>query len=173
MQKAQQGDAIAYRQLLSEITPAIRKFLKARFFSPDMIEDICQETLLAIHTARHTFRPEQPFANWMYGIARFKMIDTLRRQMRQAGNEISDDALVTFMADPANNAEEALAGKELRAAMGQLPEKQRKVLYLTKVEGFSMAETAQKMGMSESAVKVTAHRGYKKLREILVANGYE
>ena len=173
MEKAQQGDSAAYRQLLIEITPAIKRFLRARYFSPDHIEDISQEILLAIHGARHTFRPEQPFANWMYGIARHKMIDYLRRQVRQNANEISDDELVTFLADETNNPEDALSGKDLHMALEQLSDKQRRILLLTKVEGFSMAEVATKMRMSETAVKVTAHRGYKKLKEILIADGYE
>ncbi len=172
MQRAQGGDAAAYRRLLSEMTPAIKRFLKTRYFSGDHIEDICQEVLLAIHASRHTYRPEQPFQNWMYGIARHKMIDYMRKQIRQNNNEISDEELVTFLADKTNNPEEALSAKDLEKALDQLQGKQREILLLTKVEGYSMAETAKKMGMSETAVKVTAHRAYKKLKLALVENGY-
>lgn len=172
MRKAQQGDAAAYTRLLREITPPLRRFLKARLFTHDQIEDVCQEILMAIHTARHTYRPEQPFSHWMYGIARHKMVDYLRKHIRKNNNEISDDELVTFLADQTNNPEESLSDKELRGILAQLPDKQRKVLVLTKMEGMTMAETALKMGMSETAVKVTAHRAYKKLKAILVTHGY-
>ena len=173
MLQAQQGDAVAYRQLLGEIAPPLRRFLKTRLFTADHAEDVLQEILLAIHTARHTFRPDQPFANWMYGIAKHKMIDYMRKQIRLNNNEINDDELVTFIADPANNPEERLSDKDLRAALGQLPDKQRQVLVLTKIEGYSMAETGKRLQMSETAVKVTAHRAYKKLKRILVEHGYE
>lgn len=172
MLAAQQGDAASYRRLLTEITPPLKSFLRARFFSRDHIDDIVQEILLAIHAARHTYRPEQPFRNWMYGVARHKMIDYMRKWGRQNANEISDDELVTFLADKANNPEEALSTKDIEQALKRLPEKQRQVLLLTKVEGFSMAEAAQKLGMTETAVKVTAHRAYKKMKEWLVEYGY-
>lgn len=172
MLAAQKGDQAAYRRLLSEMTPVLKAFLRTRFFSHEHAEDVVQEILLAIHAARHTYRPEQPFRNWMYGVARHRMIDYLRKLGRQKSNEISNDELVTFLADSANNPEEALSGKDLEQALENLPERQRQVLRLTKLEGYSMAEAAEKLGMSESAVKVTAHRAYKKMKEWLVEFGY-
>lgn len=172
MQKAQTGDALAYARLLREITPPLKRFLKTRLFVHDQVEDVCQEILLAIHTARHTYRPEQPFSHWMYGIARHKMVDYLRKHIRKNNNEINDDELVTFLADQTKNPEESLSDKELQGILTQLPDKQREILTLTKIEGLTMSETAVKMGMSETAVKVTAHRAYKKLKTILVTHGY-
>lgn len=173
MLAAQAGDAAAYRRLLAEMSPVIGKFLKSRLFNADHVEDVRQEILLAVHTARHTYRPEQPFRNWMYGIARHKMLDYFRKQMRLNANEISDEEFVTFLKDPANNPEEALSGKDLKELLAKLPGKQRDVLIMTKVDGHSMGEAAIRLGMTETAVKVTAHRGYKKLKELLVIHGYQ
>ncbi len=172
MQAAQNGDAAAYAALLTTISPILKRFLKSRLFSDTALDDILQEILLAIHTARHTYRPEQPFAHWMFGIARHKLIDYFRRHGRKQSREVSGDDLVTFMADTANTPEEALSYKDIRQALRRLPDRQRKVVTLTKIEGYSMAETAAKLGMSETAVKVTAHRAYKKLKEWLIADGY-
>lgn len=172
MLAAQGGDAAAYQRLLREITPPLRTFLRARFFAREHIDDIVQEILLAIHAARHTYRPQQPFRNWMYGVARHKMIDYLRKYGRKTANEINDDELVTFMRDTANTPEEAMIGKDVKQALAQLPEKQREVLLMTRVEGLSMAEAAAKLGMTETAVKVTAHRATKKMKEWLLEYGY-
>lgn len=172
MQAAQQGDAVAYTRLLTAISPPLKRFLKSRLFNDAALDDILQEILIGIHTARHTYRPEQPFAHWMYGIARHKLVDYFRRYGRNNAREVSADELVTFMADTANTPEEALSYKDIRQALRQLPEKQRHVVAMTKIEGYSMAEAATKLGMSETAVKVTAHRAYKKLREWLIADGY-
>jgi RNA polymerase sigma factor (sigma-70 family) len=172
MLAAQNGDANAYRRLLREITPPLRAFLRARFFAREHIDDIVQEILLAIHAARHTYRPEQPFRNWMYGVARHKMIDYMRKHGRVNANEVSDDELVTLMGDHANTPEEALLGKDVKKALAQLPDKQREVLLMTRVEGFSMAEVAKKLGMTETAVKVTAHRATKRMKEWLLEYGY-
>lgn len=172
MQAAQNGDAAAYGTLLRAISPTIKRFLKSRLFSDAALDDILQDILLALHSARHTYRPEQPFAHWMFGIARHKLIDYFRRHGRKQSREVSGDDLVTFMADTANTPEEALSYKDIRQALRRLPDKQRKIVTLTKIEGYSMAETAAKLGMSETAVKVTAHRAYKKLKEWLIADGY-
>jgi RNA polymerase sigma-70 factor (ECF subfamily) len=173
MLAAQGGNAAAYRRLLSEMTPVLRRFLKSRLFNPSDIDDLTQEILLAVHAARHTYRPEQPFRNWMYGIAKHKTIDYFRRQTRKSAREDNNETLVTFSKDPANNPEEALSAKDIEGFLARLPEKQRVVLVMTKIDGHSMAEAAQKLGMTETAAKVTAHRGYRKLKELLVAHGYE
>jgi RNA polymerase sigma-70 factor (ECF subfamily) len=173
MVAAQAGDAKAYRRLLGEVAPVIKRFLKSRLFSPDQIEDVAQEILLAVHDSRHTYRPEQPFRNWMFGIARHKRLDYFRKQMRLNANEISDETFVTFFRDTANNPEEALSGKDLQSVLEKLPDRQKDILVMTKVEGRSMAETAAKLGMTETAVKVAAHRGYKRLRELLIIHGYQ
>lgn len=172
MQHAQDGDAVAYRTLLNTITPIIKSYLRTRLFSRSHIDDIAQEILLAIHAVRHTYNPEQPFKNWMYGIARHKAIDYMRKASRQNANETNDVEFETFMADGTNNPEEALEAKQLRACLEKLPEKQRRILWLTKVEGHSMAEAGQQLGMTETAAKVAAHRAYKRLKELLIDDGY-
>ena len=172
MQKAQGGDAAAYKTLLVTISPLIKNYLRTRLFSRGHIDDIAQEILLAIHAVRHTYNPEQPFKNWMYGIARHKAIDYMRKATRQNANETNDVEFETFMADAANNPEEALEVKQLRQSLEKLPEKQRRILMMTKVEGHSMAEAGRQLGMTESAAKVAAHRAYKKLKEILIDDGY-
>lgn len=173
MMQAQDGDAAAYRRLLSEIAPVLKAFLRPRLFSRDHVEDVSQEILLAIHTARHTYRPDQPFRHWMYGIARHKMLDHFRKTMRLNAHETNDETLVTFLAEPANNPEEALSAKELRQALDQLPDKQRRLVTMTKLEGYSLTEAAAKLGMTEGAAKVAAHRAHRKLKEWLMTHGYE
>ena len=108
----------------------------------------------------------------MYGIARHKMIDYLRKLGRQRENEINDQELETFLADRTNDPEEALSGKDVQQALTRLPEKQRQILLMVKVEGYTMAEAAQKLGMSETAVKVSAHRAYKKMKDWLIEFGF-
>ena len=108
----------------------------------------------------------------MYGIARHKMIDYMRKLGRQNANEINGAELETFLADRANNPEETLSGKDVQKALTRLPDRQRQVLLLVKVEGYSMAEAAAKLGMTETAAKVTAHRAYKKMKERLIEYGY-
>ncbi len=172
MLKAQGGDALAYKQLLQEIMPVLRRFLARRLFNKQNVEDTVQETLMAIHTVRHTYRPEQPFERWLYGVARHKVLDAMRRYYRRDINEILDETGETFSFLAANNKEEGDV-EDLNKALAQLPRTQRKVITMAKIEGHSLSEVAKAMNMSETAVKVTVHRGLKNMKHWLVSNGYE
>jgi len=172
MASAQDGDNKAYHKLLTEITPVIRKFLFNRIFDKNSVEDILQEILIAIHRSRHTYNIEQPFDRWMFGVARYKMIDAIRKQTRIQSREKTEENFETFLESPTNTVSEAWSF-DLEKALKHLPAKQRKILILTKIEGHSMSDVAKKMDMSESAVKVSAHRAFKKLKEWLIEYGYE
>jgi len=156
------GDARAYRQFLEELTRRLRAFLRRRLFDrQDQVEDIVQETLLAVHNARLTYQRGQPVTAWVYAIARYKLMDFLRARMRHdALNDPLDDATGLFD----ESAEQATdARRDVAALLEALPDRQRLPIEMVKLQGLSVAETANRTGMSESAVKVGVHRGLKAL----------
>lgn len=175
MAKAQSGDQKAYKKLLVSITPILKSFLYKRVFDKDRIDDILQDILIGIHKARHTYRPEQPFENWMFGIARHKMIDAIRKQTRKDGREFATDKYEFLnVTDPASatNDKEQDVSEDLKRALETLPERQKDLVVRTKIEGHSIADVAQEFDMSESAVKVSIHRSLKKLQSWMIENGY-
>ncbi len=172
MTKAQDGDSKAYQRLLTEITPLLRNYFKSRLFNSQNIEDAVQDALLGIHKARHTYDPKQPFENWMYGIARYKLIDTIRKQTKLQEREISDDEVVTFFIEAPNKDHEGMR-RDLTKALATLPSQQQMIVTKTKIDGYSYAEVAEDLGMTETAVKVAAHRAFKRLRKWLLRYGYE
>jgi RNA polymerase sigma-70 factor (ECF subfamily) len=159
---AQEGDAAAYRSFLDQLGRHLRGFFRRRLSSmPDLVEDLVQETLLAVHTQRHTWDPERPLSAWIHAIARYKMIDSLRRYgRRDALHEPIDDE-AEWMADADADAHEAR--RDLDALLAFLPDRQRLPIVHVKLQGLSVVETAKLTGMSESAVKVGVHRGIKAL----------
>lgn len=163
---AQAGDAQAYRVFLTELTPLIRGFFRRRLQRlPDEVEDLVQETLIAIHNQRHTFDPAQPATAWLYAIARYKLIDLLRRRSRMdALHDPIDDVDESQLVAPAP---EQGARRDVDTLLARLPDKQRLPIIYMKLEGRSVAETAQLTGLSESAVKVYVHRGLKALAALL------
>lgn len=171
MRRAQDGDGAAYARLLKEITPLLRAYLMPRIRDDARVDDVVQDVLMAVHTARHTYAPDQPFERWMYGIARHKMIDAMRRYGRTTGREVTDPGLFETLSGPAANNPEKAELRSLMKALEKLPKKQRDIVVMTKVEGHTMAETAEQVGMSEAAVKVAAHRAYKQLKAILEEDG--
>lgn len=157
-----EGNATAYRDFLSELSTRLRAFLRKRLpHMQDEVEDIVQETLLAVHNARHTYRADQPLTAWVHAIARYKLMDFLRaRSRREAFNDPLEDEHELFVAC---DDEPAQAKRDVGALLEQLPDKQRLPIVHVKLEGLSVAQTAQLTGMSESAVKVGIHRGLKAL----------
>ncbi len=163
MLKAQSGDEKAYHQLLTAVNQTLRGFLKKRISDAQAVEDVLQEVLIGIHRARHTFDPKRSFTAWMYAIARYKMIDYFRKTKRDASLIFIDDMGAQGFEMEIYH-EEGLIG-EFQKLVKQLPLKQQEVLVSMKFEGLSVKETASKLKMSESAVKVTAHRAFQTLKK--------
>jgi RNA polymerase sigma-70 factor (ECF subfamily) len=154
------GDTPAYHGFLKALSAHLRAYFRRRLFQrPDDIEDLVQEALLAVHNQRHTYQADQPLTAWVHAIARYKLVDLLRaRDSREALTDPLDDELEVFAASDTDAAE---AKKDLDKLLAELPERQRLPIMCMKLEGLSVAETAQRTGMSESAVKVGVHRGLK------------
>jgi RNA polymerase sigma-70 factor (ECF subfamily) len=157
-----EGDGAAYREFLQALSAHLRAFLRRRLnHLPDDVEDLVQETLLAVHNQRHTYRPDEPLTAWVFAIARYKLVDLLRgRATRDALNVPLDEEMAIFAA---SDIEAREAKRDLDGLLATLPERQRLPIELVKLGGLSVAETAQQTGMSESAVKVGIHRGLKAL----------
>ena len=160
------GDAARYHTFLKELSGHLRAFLRGRLGKlPDDVEDLVQETLLAVHNQRHTYDAGQPLTAWVHAIARYKLVDLLRRRStRDALTDPLDDE-ATFFAQ--SDVEAASAKRDVSKLLNQLPDRQRLPIVCMKLEGRSVAETAKLTGMSESAVKVGVHRGLKALAAII------
>jgi RNA polymerase sigma-70 factor (ECF subfamily) len=156
------GDAAAYHRFLGDLSAHLRSFLRRRLAGmPDEVEDLVQETLLAVHNQRHTFDAAQPLTAWVHAIARYKLVDFLRRRSRRdvLTEPLDDEHDVLSSAD----ADAAEARRDLARLLEALPERQRMPIVYVKVQGLSVVEAARLTGMSESAVKVAVHRGLKAL----------
>lgn len=160
------GDAAAYHNFLQASATHLRAFLRRRLSRwPDEVEDLLQESLLAIHNQRMTYDPSAPLTAWMYAIAKYKLIDWLRRHARrEMQNDVLDDENELFSTADADANE---AQRDLATLLEMLPEQQRAAIMHTKIDGWSVRETAVALKISEASVKVAVHRGLKTLAEKL------
>lgn len=164
MLAALNGDSAAYRTLLDRLSKLLRSYYRAKLSrigrEATEAEDVMQDVLMALHTRRHTYDPKQLFMPWVYAIARYKLIDHLRRT-----RALLADVPLDVAGELA--AQEEHAGVESRHDLSLLlrglPEKMRYAIQCVKLDGLSVAEAATRCGMSESAVKVNVHRGLKLL----------
>jgi RNA polymerase sigma-70 factor (ECF subfamily) len=158
------GDAMAHRLLLERLSRLLRGYYKRRLArigrGATEAEDLMQEALLAIHTRRHTYDPSEPLTPWVHAIARYKLIDHLRRTRATQTDVSIDDAPEIMAQDDHVGTESA---HDLDRLMGQLPDKMRRAIQCVKLDGLSVAEAANRCGISESDVKVSVHRGLRAL----------
>jgi RNA polymerase sigma-70 factor, ECF subfamily len=171
LKRAQAGDRGSYELFLSQVTCLLREFAGRRLNGSQHVEDVVQETLLALHRARHTYDPARPVAPWLYAIAQHRLLDVARKEKRQLARELAaaSQELATREAAPAGTGLWAL----LDGALQRLSRSQREVVQLLKLEGYSVAEVSTRTGLSEANVKVTAHRGYRALRKLLGEDAHE
>ena len=158
------GDSAAYRDLLRRLSAMLRAYYKGKLAhigrSATEAEDLMQEALMAIHTRRHTYNPVEPLTPWVYAIARYKLIDHLRRTRASMGDVPIEDAEEVMTQDDYVGTD---SSNDLKKLLSRLPDKMRRAIQLVKVDGLTVTQAASKCGMSESAIKVNIHRGLKTL----------
>jgi RNA polymerase sigma-70 factor (ECF subfamily) len=166
MASAQAGHEADYRVLLAEMSQVITRYLLSRIGSQHFVDDCVQETLIAIHQARHTYDPHRSFRAWLFAIVRHKAIDALRKQKVQQSTaqryHADSDAL-----SPVGHVEnDAMSGR----LIDSLSVQHREAITLTKLLGLSTTEAAAQLSISESALKVRVHRATNKLRQLMEAD---
>ncbi len=170
MRSAQAGDQMAYAELLALLTGATRRAARGRVGNVAWLDDVVQETLLSVHKARHTWDSSRPFGPWFRAIVAHRTVDVYRRERRVSSREQADDALEAMAQPVARNGfdtREDVDMDAVRAALAALPARQRDIVEGLKLRDETVKGLAARHGMSESAVKVMAHRGYKRLRALL------
>ena len=169
MQAAQGGDAEAYAQLLGEIGPRLRRFVRGhwRLLGAEDVEDLVQEVLLSVHAVRATYDPGRPFMPWLFAIVRNRIADGARRHARHEGRQLQiEDWDVTFFEESANSSREVFGEVEaLNHAIEALPAGQRSAIEMLKLREMSLKEAAAASGMSIGSLKVATHRAMNALRK--------
>lgn len=159
------GDEQAHRAFLTRAAVHLRAFFRARLRGDAEAEDLVQETLIALHTKRHTYDPAFPATAWIYAIARYRLIDYLRKVKRHGVSVPIEDAEDALFAAEESSASDAR--KDVAVLLERLPRKQADAIRLIKLEDLSVADAAGRMGISASDVKVSVHRGLQTLMRLM------
>lgn len=163
MKQAQAGNEDAYRVVLERVYSYLKSYLYKRITNQQNREDLIQEIVVALHKARHTYDPNQPFFPWISAISRYKMISYFRKTQKSRGDIGESSTTINLFTDK-DNVEEHNLKIELDEYLSKLPQKQRDLLYRVKIDGYSTKEAAKEFGMSISNVKTTIHRALSFLR---------
>jgi RNA polymerase sigma-70 factor, ECF subfamily len=157
MRSAVGGDENAYRRVLRELVPVLRGMVRGGFarygMGADEVEDVVQETLLALHLKRHTWDVHRPLLPWVRAIAQYKLIDNLRRRGRPIYIPIEE--MSEILTDDAQPHESRL---DAARALAHLKGRQQDIVRAISIEGATAKQVAKRLGMTENAVRVTLHR---------------
>ncbi|WPZ37208.1 sigma-70 family RNA polymerase sigma factor (plasmid) [Thalassobaculum sp. OXR-137] len=167
---ARNGDAAAYATFLGEVTKLVRPAIWARLmamgFGPQEVEDVVQETLIALHEKRHTWDERRPVLPWVRAIARHKTIDAARhlgrRRLRIDGRPVED--LAELLAAPDGTSH--TARMDAVTLVARLPKRERGVVAALAFEGLAVSAVAARFSIAESAVRVAFHRGLARLARL-------
>ncbi len=163
------GDRSAFGELFARYGPRLQRLMQRDLGRAEDAHDLVQQTFLQLHRARYDFRPGAKLRPWLYTIALNLKRQHFRRLGRRPETSLSVDEGGPEPVAPRGNPEARVGDVQLRAALLRLPEAQREVIVLHWFEGLSFREIAAAVGASQPAVKVRAHRGYTKLRQVMGA----
>lgn len=160
------GDAEAFEALFHRYAGPLLGLMRQQVRQPELARELVQQTFLQLHRARYDFRVGARVRPWLYTIA----LNLRREHFRRRGRRPEEPRVLAEHEVPTTAPVDLVQGETaaaVRAALAQLPETQRVVIQMHWFDGIAFPEVAQITGVSLSAVKVRAHRGYQRLRQIL------
>lgn len=169
MERYVDGDAAAFDELYAIVRPPIVASLRRWLKQTHLVEDALQITLLKLHASRDRYKRGAPVLPWVLTIARNVALDRLRSKASKE-QSLEPEAAERIVAEDTirwgdNDEQEVIAA--VRDAIEQLPAATRDVVRMHKLEGKTMSEVAEQLGIKEGAARVRAHRGYKALARLL------
>lgn len=171
MERYVDGDARAFDTLFTELRAPLKASLRRWLRTDDKVDDALQITLLKIHSSRARYKRGAPVLPWVITIARNVALDHLRSKTSKE-KSLDDEMAAKIPAEQENlkwrEEDEKEVIEAVRQAVEQLPPSSREVVRLHKLEGRSMSEVAEILGIKEGAARVRAHRGYKALARLLL-----
>ena len=160
---AQRGADEAFSALVRLHQRRAYAIVRAIVLSHEDAEDAVQEGFLHAHRALDRFRPDQPFGAWLYRIMANAALDLVRRRKVRDADELPESIPMPFR-DPAESGE---LRERLQEALTQLTARQRAVIVMHDVEGFTHGEIGQTLGIPEGTARSDLHHARATLRRLL------
>ncbi len=158
------GDQQAFRRLFARYRGPLHRLMKRAVRDHFDAEELVQQTFLQLHRARHDFRVGEKVRPWLYTIAINVRHQYVRRVVRRRRKVA---ALRVEHAGRVETPPDHIVLRTVRLAVAGLPATQRRVVELHWFVGLSFVEIAAHVGSTPVAVRIRAHRGYQKLRDLL------
>lgn len=165
---AQDGDEAAFTSIFRDVQPVLLRYL--HIIGPEHADDIASETWIQVVAGLRGFTgDERSFRAWLFTIARHRTVDQGRSRARRPTIPLEDSGAEERLVapDPADIVLERAATRSVLAAVATLPGDQAEIILLRVVVGLDTADVARMVGKSQGAVRVSAHRGLRRLAELV------
>ncbi|GGE39144.1 RNA polymerase sigma factor RpoE [Marinicauda pacifica] len=163
---ARHGDRYAFDRLMTRDAPRLVRFAISQGLSEDDANDVAQDTFVAVYRNLHRYDPSRPFQTWLFAIARNKLRDHFRRRsvLKWIGAEDTLEQIPTDAPSPERQTSDRQALDATEQAIAKLPEGLRIPLLLASIEGLSLSEIGEIMGISAKAAEVRVYRARRKIK---------
>jgi RNA polymerase sigma-70 factor, ECF subfamily len=161
---AQDGDEAAFTTIFRDVQPVLLRYL--HIIGPEYADDIAGETWIQVVAGLPGFRgDERSFRAWLFTIARHRAVDLGRSRARRPTVSLEESGAEERLtaADPADIVLERAATRAVLAAIATLPGDQGEIILLRVVVGLDTADVARIIGKTQGAVRVSSHRGLRRL----------
>lgn len=160
------GDHDAFREIFARYAPMLTRLTMRHLRSDELAREVVQQTFFQVHAARNDFQVGRKLRPWVFTIAMNLVREHYRKKKRRRETDL-DEAREPAHVPERGPLERKERARLLRTAMAKLPTTQREVVELHWFEERPFAEVASIVGSTEGAVRVRAHRAYKRLKELL------
>lgn len=178
IQLTAKGDQQAFGQIFDHYRPVIYTTVLRLSGSSIIAEEIVQDVFLKAWQKKHELPEIKNLGGWLYTIASRLTYNALKQQQREL-KTIQEESLEeipseNYSAHPYHSTEEMLSNEKyltlLKQAYETLPEKQKKVFRLVRLEGLKRAEVAEALNVSPETVKSNLNEAMIKIRAFIKSN---
>ncbi len=160
IQSAQNGNHEAFEKLYLKHIKLVYGFVYQKTGNREDCEDLTQEIWMNVIKNLKSFEGKSSFKNWLFGIAKHKIMDYYREKYRIGQSPLIEEIFL----DENENEDNVTKENKIKVLLASLPENYRTVLELRFLQGYTTNEIAKELKMTVSNVKVTQFRAIKKLK---------
>lgn len=167
VRQIQSGDDAGFDELMRRYKRPVLKFVFRMLGNAEDAADVAQDAFVRVYQNLDAYRPDTKFSTWLFALARNAAIDRLRWRTRHPTESMESAPEIAMSSGTAEDVNAREIGRQIAAALDQLPEDQRTALVLSEYQGMSYAEIAGVMRCSEKSVESRLYRAKQTLREML------
>jgi RNA polymerase sigma factor (sigma-70 family) len=167
MDMYQSGDSQALGHLIKRLRPKMEQVARSKILDREMAHDALQEACITIFKTAKSFRGESKVFTWIYRLVVNACIDQLRKERTRSSQNVEDDALEFVQDGEADFSESKTTEITIRRALASISKDQQEAVSMVWIQGYTVEETSELLGVPLGTVKSRCDRGKKALAEIL------